>query len=45
MIELIDSAKIIIDGIEKYVDNPYSAEGFYKIFAAGFYLYLIYGEK
>lgn len=36
MIELIDSAKIIIDGIEKYVDNPYSAEGFYKIFAAGF---------
>ncbi|MEY8304152.1 hypothetical protein [Anaerosalibacter bizertensis] len=36
MVELIDSAKTIISGIEKYIDNPYSAEGFYKIFAAGF---------
>ncbi|HSH34621.1 hypothetical protein [Schnuerera sp.] len=36
MLELLDSAKTIISGIEKYIDNPYSAEGFYKIFAAGF---------
>lgn len=36
MVELIDSANTIILGIEKYIDNPYSAEGFYKIFAAGF---------
>jgi hypothetical protein len=36
MLELIDSAKTIISGIEKYVTNTYSAEGFYKIFAAGY---------
>lgn len=36
MFELIDSAKTIISGIERYIDNPYSAEGFYKIFASGF---------
>ena len=36
MQELLESARTIISGIEKYVDNPYSAEGFYKIFAAGF---------
>ena len=36
MIELISSAKIIINGIERHIINPYSAEGFYKIFAAGF---------
>lgn len=36
MVELIDSARTIISGIEKYVENPYSAEGFYKIFASGF---------
>ena len=36
MLELVDSAKTIIAGIERYVDNPYSAEGFYKMFAAGF---------
>lgn len=36
MLELLDSARTIISGIEKYVDNTYSAEGFYKIFGAGF---------
>lgn len=36
MNELIISAKKIISAIENTVDNPYSAEGFYKIFAAGF---------
>jgi hypothetical protein len=36
MIELINSAKTILAGIEKHIDDPYSAEGFYKIFAAGF---------
>ncbi|WIV12119.1 cobalamin-binding protein [Proteiniborus sp. MB09-C3] len=36
MFELIDSAKTIISGIETHIDNPYTAEGFYKIFAAGF---------
>lgn len=36
MLELLDSAKTIISGIESHVENPYSAEGFYKIFAAGF---------
>lgn len=34
--ELIDSAKIVISAIEQFIENPYSAEGFYKIFAAGF---------
>jgi hypothetical protein len=36
MLELIDSAKTIISEIEKDVTNTYSAEGFYKIFAAGY---------
>lgn len=36
MLELMDSARTIIAGIEKHIKNPYSAEGFYKIFAAGF---------
>lgn len=34
--ELYKSAKEIISAIETYIDHPYSAEGFYKIFAAGF---------
>lgn len=34
--ELFDSARKIISAIESSIDNPYSAEGFYKIFAAGF---------
>jgi hypothetical protein len=33
---LYQSAKKIIQAIESNIDNPYSAEGFYKIFAAGF---------
>jgi len=36
MIELIDSAKTVISGIEDSIMDPYSAQGFYKIFAAGF---------
>ena len=36
MYDLMESAKILISGIEKHIDNPYSAQGFYKIFAAGF---------
>ena len=34
--ELYQSARKIISAIEKYVKDPYSAEGFYRIFAAGF---------
>lgn len=34
--ELYQSAIKIISAIEDNIDNPYSAEGFYKIFAAGF---------
>lgn len=34
--ELYHSAKEVISAIETLVKNPYSAEGFYKIFAAGF---------
>jgi len=34
--KLIDSAKEIIAGIENYIHDPYSAEGFYKLFIAGF---------
>jgi len=34
--ELYQSAKKIISAIEKYVKDTYSAEGFYRIFAAGF---------
>ncbi len=36
MNELVDSAKVIIKAIESSIDNPYSPEGFYKIYAAGF---------
>ena len=36
MHRLIDSARIIIGGIESHIANPYSAEGFYKIFVSGF---------
>ena len=34
--ELIESAKVIINGIENSINDSYSAEGFYKIFASGF---------
>lgn len=34
--ELIKSAKTIIDGIETNIENPYTPEGFYKAFVAGF---------
>lgn len=34
--ELYHSAIKIISAIEDNIDNPYSAEGFYKIFASGF---------
>lgn len=34
--ELLESARTIISGIEGSVPNPYSAEGFYTIFKAGF---------
>lgn len=34
--ELLESARTIIAGIENHVPNPYSAEGFYTIFKAGF---------
>ena len=36
MLQLYNSARTIISDIESSIDNPYSAEGFYKIFAAGF---------
>lgn len=36
MYGLLDAAKIIIYSIEKHINDPYSPEGFYKIFAAGF---------
>jgi len=36
MHELFDSARTIISGIESHISNPYSAEGFYKIFTSGF---------
>lgn len=36
MNDLIHAAKAIISAIETEIYNPYSAEGFYKIFAAGF---------
>ena len=35
-LELYNSAVKIISAIEDSIDNPYSPEGFYKIFAAGF---------
>lgn len=34
--ELLESAKSIINVIETIINDPYSAEGFYTIFAAGF---------
>lgn len=34
--ELVKSAETIISGIEKYIEDPYSPEGFYKAFSAGF---------
>ncbi|GAA0367343.1 hypothetical protein GCM10008932_19130 [Alkalibacterium iburiense] len=34
--EVLQSARTIIKGIETHIDNPYTPEGFYKIFAAGF---------
>jgi len=36
MNDLIESARTIISGIESHISNPYSAEGFYKIFTSGF---------
>lgn len=36
MTELLESAKTMISAIETHIHDPYSAEGFYKIFAAGF---------
>ncbi len=36
MLELIDAAKTVISGIESCVSDPYSAQGFYTIFASGF---------
>jgi hypothetical protein len=35
--DLIKSARTIIDGIEEYIEEPYTPEGFYKAFAAGFF--------
>ena len=34
--ELFESARVIIRSIESNIKDPYSPEGFYKIFAAGF---------
>ena len=34
--EILKSAETIISGIEEYIENPYTPEGFYKAFAAGF---------
>ena len=36
MYGLIESARLIISGFEKHINNPYSPEGFYKAFASGF---------
>lgn len=36
MQELLHSARLLISAIEESVPNPYSAQGFYQIFAAGF---------
>lgn len=33
---LLKEVRVLIDAIETHVDDPYSAEGFYMIFAAGF---------
>ena len=34
--ELLDGARAILDTIESVIPNPYTAEGLYQIFAAGF---------
>lgn len=34
--ELLESARSIINGIESSIKDPYSPEGLYKVFAAGF---------
>ena len=34
--EIIDAACTIIHGIEEHIEDPYSPEGFYKAFVAGF---------
>ncbi len=34
--ELYQSAKKVLSAIETYVEDPFSAEGFYRVFAAGF---------
>ncbi|NLJ89839.1 MAG: cobalamin B12-binding domain-containing protein [Clostridiales bacterium] len=34
--DLYESAKVIINAIESSIKDPYTPEGFYKIFAAGF---------
>ncbi len=34
--EMIQSVQTIIDGIEEHIEDPYSPEGFYKAFVAGF---------
>lgn len=36
MKELFNNAKVIINAIESSIENPYSPEGFYKIYASGF---------
>lgn len=36
MQELLDSARIIINGLEKHIPNLYTPEGFYLTFVAGF---------
>ena len=33
---LLDGARLVISAIEASIEDAYSAEGFYKIFAAGF---------
>lgn len=36
MEDLLTRSRMVIKSIEDHIDNPYSPEGFYKIFAAGF---------
>ena len=36
MVDLLESARRVIWGIEKHIENPYTGQGLYKIFAAGF---------
>ena len=35
-VQLIQEARFIIDAIEKYIPDTYSADGFFKVFVAGF---------